>query len=164
VLIAIRSPQAGDEAEVADIERQALEDLRKVYRPTRDTEEQRASTAHRFQHLVATVDDRLVGIVHYYFTGDNLAFLGLGVHRECRRRGVARALVQELERIGETTGATALTLYTIRETGNVTVFESLGFSVESEQPTCLFESTSVGDLTEVHMRKRLQSRSRGGAA
>ncbi len=109
------------------------------------------------------MNDRVVGTVQYYFTGNCVAFLGLGVHPEFRRHGVARALVQELERIGETTGATALTLYTIRETGNLTIFESLGFSVESEQPTSLFESTSLGALTEVLMKKHLQPNSRDGA-
>ena len=148
---------------MAEVDRLATQDLRKVYRPTLGAVKQRASIDHRLQRLVATMNDRVVGTVQYYFTGNCVAFLGLGVHPEFRRQGVARALVQELERIGETTGATALTLYTIRETGNLTIFESLAFSVESEQPTSLFESTSMGALTEVLMKKHLQSTSRGGA-
>ena len=46
---------------------------------------------------------------------------------------------------------------------NVNVFQSLGFSVESEQATSLFESTLFGELTEVFMKKHLQSKSRGTA-
>ena len=160
--ITVRPPQACDEAEIAEVDRLATQDLRRVYRPALGAVKQRASIAHRLQRLVATMNDRVVGTVQYYFTGNCVAFLGLGVHPEFRRQGVAGALVQELECIGETTGATALTLYTIRETGSLTIFESLGFSVVSEQPTSLFESTSPGALTEVLMKKPLQSRSRDG--
>ena len=163
MLITVRPPQACDEAEIAEVGRLVTEDLRKVYRPAPVAAEQRTSIANRLQRLVATVNDRVVASVQYYFTGDCVAFLELGVHPEFRRHGIARALVQELERIGEATGATALTLYTIRETGNVAIFESLGFSVESEQPTSLFESTSRDALTEVLMKKHLQPGSSGGA-
>ena len=163
MLITVRPPQACDEAEIAEVDRLSTEDLRKVYRPAPAAVELRTSIANRLQRLVATVNDRVVATVQYYFNGDCVAVLELGVHPESRRHGLARALVEELERIGEATGATALTLYTIRQTGNVAIFESLGFSVESEQPTSLFESASGDALTEVLMKKHLQPGSCGGA-
>ncbi|MHC4218771.1 MAG: GNAT family N-acetyltransferase [Planctomycetota bacterium] len=151
--ITVRSPQPRDEAGIDEVERLATVDLRKVYRPSAAAVEHRASLAQQLQRLVATVNDRVVGTVQFYFAEDRLALLGLGVHPEFRRLGVARALVRELERVAESSGAEALTLYTIRQTGATQIFECLGFGVESEEPASLFESTSSGPLTEVFMRK-----------
>ena len=84
---------------------------------------------------------------------DHLSFLGLGVHTRFRRRGVAGALIGQLETIGRNCGCTAVILHTVRETGNVDVFQRLGFLVESEELTTLFESDRFSALSEVVMRK-----------
>ena len=46
-------------------------------------------------------------------------------------------------------------LHTVRETGNVDVFQRLGFLVESEELTTLFESDRFSALSEVVMKKDL---------
>jgi ribosomal protein S18 acetylase RimI-like enzyme len=84
-----------------------------------------------------------------------LSFLSLGVHPAFRLCGIASALVEQLERIAVESGCRSVSLHTVRETGNVAIFERLGFRVESEAPTLLFESESHRTLSEVAMRKDL---------
>ena len=48
------------------------------------------------ERLVAEVDGQVVGTVCFGVFGDRLRVIGLAVLPELRRRGVARALVEEL--------------------------------------------------------------------
>ena len=50
-----------------------------------------------------------------------------------------------------------MALHTVRETGNVAIFERLGFVVESEKPTALFESDTFAELSEVVMVKEIRA-------
>lgn len=152
---AVRAIRPEDEDAAAEVARLATADLRRVYWPTPIAVQHRATLAAQLHRLVAVVDRRIVGVVQYYVAGDRLAFLGLGVHPEYRRRGVAKALVRQLEQIGRECGCTTLTLNTVRQTGNVEVFHRLGFFVESEAPTGLFEGVGNMSLSEVAMRKGL---------
>jgi hypothetical protein len=68
---------------------------------------------------------------------------------------VAAALIHQLESIGRSCGCPTVMLHTVRETGNVEIFERLGFLVESEEPTNLFQSETCSALSEVVMRKDL---------
>jgi len=153
VTVRERTPDDGPQA--AEVSRLAKEDLRQIYRPTDVALKQRSTLASTMRHLVAVVGGRVVGVVQYRAAGRELCLLGLGVHPSARRRGVARALVQHAEGIARDCGYTDVTLHTVRETGNVDIFERLGFIVESEAATTLFQSDRFPNLSEVAMRKRV---------
>ncbi len=144
-----------DEPRAAEVDRLATVDLRKVYRPTDAAVRQRSELASDLRGLVAEIDRRVVGVVRYRIAGTRLSLLGLGVDPAARRRGVASALVHRLECIARDRGCTAMALRTVRETGNVQIFERLGFVVESEEPTDLFVSERFAQLFEVLMLKRV---------
>jgi ribosomal protein S18 acetylase RimI-like enzyme len=80
----------------------------------------------------------------------------LGVHPDFRRQGVARALLQALDRIGRQQGAKRLHLFTVKETGNVEVFRRLGFAVVAGRADEFSESDRFETLTDVEMAKRLE--------
>jgi ribosomal protein S18 acetylase RimI-like enzyme len=124
----VRDIRPEDEPDVAEIDRLSTAALRAVYRPTNKALAQRATIDPGLRCLVAVLDGRIAGVVHYYFTGSRLSFLGLGVHPRCQRR---------------------------RETGNVAIFERLGFVVESEGSTDLFQLEAGATAVEVAMRKDL---------
>jgi GNAT superfamily N-acetyltransferase len=151
----VREPAPDDELEVAEVDRLATATLRAVYRPTAAALEHRATTDANGLRLVAVLAARIVGVVQYRLAGDHLFLSRLGVHPAFRRRGVAAALIRQLEIIGRTGGCIAMVLHTVRETGNVRIFERLGFRVLSEQPTDLFQSDTLPVLSEVVMRKEL---------
>jgi GNAT superfamily N-acetyltransferase len=154
----IRPSRASDEAGVRLVERLAEADLRRIYRPTAAARRQRAGLDQRLRRLVATLDGRLVGTVQYYLRDESLAFLGFAVHPECRRRGVARALLAELETVARSHDLLKITLYTIRETGNVSIFRALGYTIEGEEVASLFERVdSQQAITEVSMSKLLST-------
>ena len=156
-VITVRDAAAADRAAIVELERLATEDLRKVYRPTAVALQQRAALDPQLRHLVAVVTGLLVGIVHYKIEDDQLSFLGLAVHPGFRRRGIAAALVAELEAICRRNDCRALTLWTVRETGNVEIFQRLGFAAEFEEPSRLFESDTFPSLSEVFMRKEARN-------
>lgn len=151
----MREARAEDEREAAEVDQLATTALRKVYWPTDVALKRRAAIGPELRRLVAVTEGRVVGVVQYYGDGERLALLGLGVHPGFQRRGIAGALLKELENIGRQRGCTGLVLRTVRETGNVEIFERLGFVVESEGPTDLFQGAESAILSEVVMRKDL---------
>ena len=52
-------------------------------------------------------------------------------------------------------GCRALELYTVTKTGNVSVFERLGFRVVSEQPDSYTVSADGGPLMEAYMEREV---------
>ena len=84
--------------------------------------------------------------------GESIRIIGLGVLAGFRRAGVARALVDSLADLASTLGLKGLVARTVRETGNVAVFERLGFRAVSEGPDEYSESDVYPELSDVELR------------
>jgi GNAT superfamily N-acetyltransferase len=125
--ITVRTANPEDEPDIAEVNRLVTADLRKVYRPT-----------PRANALRSSIDSELVRL-----------------HPDFRRRWVATALIQTLEQIARETSSKIIRLHTVRESGNVTIFERLGFAIESQDPTSLCESDLHSTLHEVAMSKEV---------
>lgn len=158
-MITVRPADEKDRADVEAIAATATATLRQTYRPTPAALANRSQLARSLQRLVATCDGRVVGTVQYWVEDRIVRVIGLGVHPEYRRQGVARSLLQALEAIGNQHQAVAVRLHTVRETGNVEVFQRLGFSIIAEQEDLFSESDVYSRLTDVEMEKRCSSRS-----
>src|SRR5262249_8732335 len=103
------------------------------------------------QRLVAEEDGRIVGTVCFRVDGDLLRVMGLAVLPLCRHRGIARSLVRCLAGIAEERKCRGLGLYTVRQTGNIPIFERLGFRLIAEGPADYFISVTGQPLTEAYM-------------
>jgi GNAT superfamily N-acetyltransferase len=149
----IRDIGPGDEDDVRAVNARAVAELRRLYRPTRRAvEESRARPVAGC--LVAEVDGRIVGTLRWRALGDRFHLLGPLVEPAFRRRGIARALVEALaDRARRTEGAARLSLWTVTETGNVQVFERLGFRAIEVGPAADLESVDGTDLTETRMER-----------
>lgn len=158
----VREPLPEDRAEGEEVDRLAAADLRRVYRPTEDAVRQR-TPPEDFESLVAVVDGRVVGVSEYRIEAGQLSIRSLGVHPYWRRRGVARALIRHLETVALGRGARAMILYTVRETGNVNIFQRLGFKVESEEVSTLFEGVASPRVSEAFMTKSLCAEAPSGS-
>ena len=152
-MIAIRSAHEADAAAIQRIVDAAFAPLRQIYRPS---PAQIANVATlTLERLVACEGEQLVGTVRFTVEGERLRVIGLAVDPSVQRRGVARALVEQLVAIALARGCATLALHTIAQTGNVPVFQRLGFAIVREQPDP--DSTSVvGDvLIDTYMERRL---------
>jgi N-acetylglutamate synthase-like GNAT family acetyltransferase len=149
--LTIREAAEGDMAAVQGVMAAATAQLRTVYRPTPGAVARaRSSTAVRW--LIADLDGQCVGALRYVVESDRL-HLGLGVRPESQRKGVGRALVDSLAAKAASLGLPKLSLYTIKETGNVAVFARMGFRVVSEEPAKDIESATGEPLTDVYMER-----------
>jgi GNAT superfamily N-acetyltransferase len=135
--VIVRDAEPGDELE--PVLASGIATLRETYRPTNAAIA--AKAARTFHRLVAIASGELVGTLEHDGAG---AVVGLFVHADHRRRGVARALLDAL-------GPRELTLHAIRQTGNVAIFERLGFAVARESPATDYTSDAHAQLTEVTM-------------
>jgi GNAT superfamily N-acetyltransferase len=132
--VIVREAETGDE--LAAVTASAIATLRHTYRPTAAA----IARARPSRRLVAVARGEIVGTLEY----DGGHVVGLFVHADHRRRGVARALLAAL-------GPRELSLFTIRETGNVPIFVRLGFAVVREELATDYVSDVYAQLHEVHM-------------
>ena len=153
-MITVRLATPEDNDAMAEVSALATETLRETYRltphPPSDASDRPALT-----RLVAEVEGRIVGTVQYGIRGSRLHIIGLMVRPDHRRKGVARAMIESLALTARDLGMTHLSLYTIRETGNVPIFERVGFAVIREETATWAESDRFDALTDVYMERNL---------
>lgn len=117
---------------------------RKSARPSR-------SLSRGSRTIVAECDERLAGAVSYYFKDRQVRLFALAVHPDYRRRGIARALIHWVAGHVCSDAHPVLGLYTMEETGNVPIFERLGFRTVSRGAAADAASPSGGPVHEVDM-------------
>ncbi len=146
-------PLSGDYEQAArELRAAATHDLRRVYRP-RWRGGGTAPVARKVarQELVASRNGAVLGVVEYLKRGEGLFLRGLAVHPCARREGVAGALIAHLKEMARAAGISRLELATIVETGNVSIFERLGFRVTDIAPAEAFESLDGGTVMQARM-------------
>lgn len=131
--------------------------LREIYRPKKDVARRTAATYGPLQRLVAWKDGHVVGIVEYVALGSEMYIQGLAVHPDHRRQGVAKALLRHVVAAAQREGKQTLRLSTIKETGNVPIFERLGFAVMRETIAEHFEGVHADPVTQVDMVRKLMT-------
>ena len=143
----IRAASSADEPGIAAVAESALAVLRRIYRPT-PAALARKHQQHKLPRLVAVAGSEIVGSVEYALGEERLHLMSLFVLASHRRQGVARALVDELAKLA---GERPLSLNTVRQTGNVAVFERLGFTVVREEVAA--DLVGRGPLDDVYMTR-----------
>ena len=88
----------------------------------------------------------------------------LGVHDEYRLRGIARSLLNRVFELAMEKECTSVGLSTIKETGNVQIFERIGFEIVGEHEEIYCEGPNGERVSDIEMEFRLtrQSSGRGG--
>ncbi len=146
-MLMVRVATVDDEAAAKLLARRTFGELRRVYKP-KDSAAAASSPGIR---LVAEIDRRIVGTVRYEIEAQKLRIRGLAVKACHRRTGVGRALVEHCSGVAKSAGLRSLSLYTIKETGNVGFFERLGFRIVREEPASWAVSALGGNLIEVYL-------------
>jgi ribosomal protein S18 acetylase RimI-like enzyme len=156
--IVVRRPKSNELAAARNVSMLAFRRHRKTYRPTDEANSKKADVTPSLNRLVAIADNDVIGTMEYELQVDAVHLVGLATHPDYARRGIARALLNKLEQLAEENGLSKITLYTIKQTGNVEVFKKLGFDAVSGEITTLFDSDMYDELIEVRMEKILRRR------
>src|SRR5262245_27906873 len=130
--ISVRFATAADEAAAGCVGGEAFATVRRIYRPNPAALANLSAIVPAPERLVAEDGGQIVGTVRFGVFDGCLRVVGLAVLPRSQRRGVARALIEELARLARDKRCRALALYTVTKTGNVTIFNRLGFQVISE--------------------------------
>jgi len=150
--VVVRPARPEDGEQVAEVSTLATATLRETYRPTEAALGRSRAGASRTTRLVAVLNGRIVGTTKYEIRKDGIHLIGLGVHPQFRRMEIARKIIEHVKRIAQAKGHTLVSLYTIRETGNVGIFQKLGFEVVREQEAKDALSEKHDNLTDVYMQ------------
>jgi ribosomal protein S18 acetylase RimI-like enzyme len=153
IFIQVRDSQPGDMADVKTLQDLAFRPLRKIYRPTSAACAKLAGIKPQLRRLVAILDGKPVGSVQYYAVDDRLHLLGLAVHPDFQRRGIAKRLLESLSHIATSMKLRKLSLYTVKQTGNGAIFEKMGFQAITEEPDSFSESDTFERLTDIYMER-----------
>jgi predicted N-acetyltransferase YhbS len=151
--ITIRRATTIDVDDVAAVFDAAFAPLRSIYRPTGQVAARQAERAKEGIRLVAEVDRQVVGTVQFDSHKEHVHVIGLAVHPAFQRMGIARGLIDWIVAHAPNLGHNVVVLDTIKETGNVPLFEKLGFRVFDESITASFESDTYPELHEVKMER-----------
>lgn len=151
--ILIREATSADAERVADVFTAAFAPLRSLYRPNK------ATLTHQHDHtydeirLVAEINGKLVATVQYDQHEKHLHVIGLAVHPDFQRRGIAGCLLEEIGQRACNMDRRLLVLNTIRETGNVPLFHKMGFPVVQEEIATWCTSEMYPHLHDVKMER-----------
>jgi GNAT superfamily N-acetyltransferase len=150
--ITIREASVSDSAEVAEVFNAAFTPLRSIYRPTDEAAACQTERIAEGTRIVAEFSRRIVGTVQFVNHKKNVHLIGLAVHPEFQRKGVARYLIEWIVARTPSLGQ-KVALNTIRETGNVPVFERLGFQVVDEEIASWCISDDYLEVHDVKMER-----------
>lgn len=133
----------------------SFESVRHIYQLLPEANSNRTLNPDSSVVLIAITDGIMSATLRYFIDDDRLHIIGLAVHPEFRRCGLCRALIRNLTEIGKHHHLRALSLSTIKETGNQEVFEKLGFEVLLEYKAENLYSVQGNTLHEVYMERAL---------
>lgn len=142
-----------DVANASAISHAAFSELRTVYRPTETAIANKAERQEEAVHAVAKIDQTVVGTLEYFVEKDQLYVIALAVDATFRRQGIARRLIEFVGEVARGLGRSIVATRTIKETGNVPIFERLGFHVVGEEIANWCVSDVHATLHDVHLER-----------
>jgi N-acetylglutamate synthase-like GNAT family acetyltransferase len=147
-VIVVRPATVNDISAARSLAERGFAELRRFYRPKLP-----ASAADSANCVVAEIDGRVAGTALFAIEADRLHLWALAADPEVRGIGVARALLAHLGDTAMAARLRALSLCTIQQTGNVAMFERLGFRGIRDEPATWALSQCGESLVEVLMEK-----------
>ena len=155
IQVEIREATEADRSEVVAVFENAFEIHRDVYRPVGGAAELQDERFEEGTRLVALVDGQIVGTIQCANHSGHLHLIGFAVRPEFQRMGIGRRLIEEAMRLAPEMGHGLVVLETIRETGNVGIFEKMGFEVVGEKVADWCESERYEKVHDVRMERRV---------
>jgi ribosomal protein S18 acetylase RimI-like enzyme len=130
-------------------------ELRAIYYPTKAAEELKGSSTTDWVSFGYFISEKLVAGIEVNPKEGELSLRSLVVSNDYRRQGVARKLVYGV--INSFADIKIVSLWCVKQTGNVQMFESLGFKVIQEFQSELLEAVDGGKVIEVQLQLSLNT-------
>ena len=156
-MITTRQATPNDAKEVQSVIDAAFATVRDVYQPKPDAVTTSENANLDSKTIVALINEEIVGAITVYQDATALHVSQLAVVEKFRKRGVARALMQSANEAAIECGANHLALNTIQETGNVAIFQRLGFIVDTTTEATWCISERFPQLHDVSMNRPCNS-------
>jgi N-acetylglutamate synthase-like GNAT family acetyltransferase len=153
-MVVVRLATESDSAEAEALTSAVFAALRAIYVPV-VTPDKSATADGRWTRIVAIDDARIVGTLHCQFRERSVHVKAVAVRADCRRRGVARQLLEFVADGARRRGLGSVTLYTLKQTGNVPVFQRLGFHVVREEEDPMVTLSGGGIALDVLMERQV---------
>ncbi len=128
-------------------------ELRMIYAPRPNLVNVFQSQVHPVRIVAVDADNMIIGVAEYMGRDSALYVQGIAVAPKHRRRGVATGLLAHCASLAVHAGLPALEIATIKETGNVGIFNRLGFVVIDERVSERFWSHDEQPVTEITLRR-----------
>ena len=106
---------------------------------------------NKYMVLVGCFNQTVVATIQYHAENGILFLFGLSVHEEFRRQGIAREIMNYLIDFAKEQKLKTIRFNTMRITGNVEIFQKLGFTVTSEKASVLCEGLNGEKIMDVQM-------------
>ncbi len=155
-MIEIRPATSSETPAALTVHSRAFAHHDQVYRPRPDDAAQQAERLNEGIRIIALDNGTIIGTAQYANHASHVHVLGLAVDPRSQRRGLARCMLDWIERKAVELGQTTVAVDTIAETGNVAIFERLGFTVVHTTRSTKFQSDAHGTLHLVQMEKPCQ--------
>ena len=156
-MIVTRLATSNDAEGIQTVVDTAFATVRDVYHPKPDAVPTSENANLDSKTIVALANGEIVGAICIYQDATALHVSQLAVVPNFRKRGVARLLMQAASEAAIECGANQLRLNTIQETGNVAIFQRLGFTVETTIEATWCISDRFPELNEVSMTRQCSS-------
>lgn len=154
--ITIRECSHSELPEALVVLKMAFDTVRSIYHPTGKIAEGQAERAREGTRLIALINQQIAGTVQLANHQNHAHLIGLAVHPAFRQQGIARQLIQHSLQYARKWDHDTIVLETIKETGNIPIFEKLGFQACHERITENFVSMQFERLHEVRMELWLE--------
>lgn len=108
----------------------------------------------KYTILVAVKNQTVVGTIQYHAENGILFLFGLSVHEDFRRQGIAREIMNYLINFAKKQKLTTIRFNTMQITGNVEIFQKIGFVVTNEKTSVLCEGLNGEKIIDVQMEMK----------
>ncbi|HAS6281742.1 GNAT family N-acetyltransferase [Vibrio vulnificus] len=152
VKLMIRQLDANEKS-VVELSERCFDELRQVYRPTEVAVSNKNSAKSEWSCFGFHVDEVLVGVVEAKQVGSELQLSSLAVAPSFRQKGVARKLIDFV--VTQFKSINSVSVWCVEQTGNVAVFEALGFNVVQRFDSDFFILSDGSKAVEVQLKQKV---------